>query len=63
MSNQSPVGVRRHHVSLTPTVAATLERLVDHLAAEHPNRRVTASAAMRFAIVRTASAFESVAVL
>ena len=43
MKNQ-PRGIRRHHLNLTPASAATLERLVGHLSATHPGRRITATA-------------------
>ena len=56
-------GIRRHHLNLTPASAATLERLVGHLEAAHPDRRITASSAIRFAVERTAGQFEAVAAL
>ena len=58
-----PKGVKRAHLNLTPASSATLKRLVGHLEATHPDRRVTASSAIRYAVERTAGQFDAVAAL
>ena len=54
---------RRAHVNLTVDGRETLDRLVHHLEAAHPERRITASAAIRYAISKTASGFDAVAAI
>ena len=56
-------GIRRHHVNLGPASAERLDRLINHLAAAHPEKRVTASSAIRYALEKQSSAFAAIAAL
>ena len=55
-------GTKRAHLNLTPAHAATLKRLVDHLSTAQ-DRKITSSAAIRFAIARTVAQYDAVSAL